>query len=131
MRVPCGASFEFSVRSLAAYTVRRQRPQFHEPVQAVEARRVLIPAGTECGGEVAEARAVYLLDPGAQPGEGLGALVAGELPPAGRWRWLIGAIRTVFLIAADRCEVGETGHEGCDWGSAGRRWRRIRGRGGT
>ena len=73
-----------------------ERPEFHEPVQAVETEWVLVPAGAEGGGEVAEAGAVDLLDPGSQPGKSLFTFVAGELPPPGRWRWLVGAIVTIF-----------------------------------
>jgi len=74
---------------------------------------VLVPAGAE-GGEVPEAGAVDLLDPGSQPGESLFTFVAVELPPPGRWRWLIRVIVTTIPARAGRREFGELGRESGD-----------------
>jgi len=58
-------------------------PQFHEPVEPVEAERVLFPAGAEGGGQVAIAGPVDLLDPGAEAGKRLFTFITFELPPPG------------------------------------------------
>ncbi len=72
---------------------------------------MLVPAGAEGGGEVAEAGAVDLLDPGSEAGESLFTFVAGELPPSGRWRWLIGVIVTTIPARAGRREFDELGRQ--------------------
>ena len=56
-------------------------PEFHEPVESVEAEQVLVPARAEGGGEMAVAGAVDLLDPGAEPAQGFLAFGSVEFPP--------------------------------------------------
>ncbi len=60
------------------------RPQIRQDVQAVQAQVMRAPAGGEGGGQVAVAGAVDLLDPGAQPGDGLLAFGGREFPPGRR-----------------------------------------------
>jgi hypothetical protein len=91
-----------------------QGPQLHEPVEAVEAQCVLVPAGTEGGGEVTIAGAVDLLDPGSQPGETFLAFVAGELPPPGSRCGAIGVAVSTVRVARPRCGFGEAGDQGGD-----------------
>ena len=52
-------------------------PQLGQDVQAVQAQVVGGPAGAQGGGQVAVAGLVDLLDPGAQPGDGLVAVARG------------------------------------------------------
>jgi predicted ATPase len=59
--------------------------------QAVQAQVVGGPAWSERGGQVAVAGPVYLLDPGAQPGEVFPPFVGREFPPGRRRAWLVGA----------------------------------------
>ena len=59
-------------------------PQLGQPVQDVQAQRVLVPAVGQAGGEVAVAGPVDLVDPGAQLGDRLVARGAVELPEPGR-----------------------------------------------
>ena len=62
----------------------QDRPQGGRDVQAVQAQVVGFPAGGQGGGQVAVAGAVDLLDPGAEPGEGFGAVGGREFPPRRR-----------------------------------------------
>ena len=86
----CHSAWLARVEVLAFWLEVEGRPEFHQPVQAVEAEGVLVPAGAEGGGEVAVAGAVDLLDPGAQPVEGLVAFGSVEFPPSRRGRQLVG-----------------------------------------
>ena len=72
----------------------QDRPQGRRDVQGVQAQVVGFPARGEGGGQVAVAGAVDLLDPGAEPGQGFGA-VGGREPPPGRGRVGLVAVSVV------------------------------------
>ena len=68
------------------------RPQLAEPVQGVQAERVLLPAAAQRGREVAVAGPVDLLDPGAEPADGVVAGLAVEPPEPRRRGRLVGRV---------------------------------------
>src|SRR5216684_7387290 len=87
-------------------------PEFHEPVEPVQAQQVLFPAGSEGGGEVPVAGPVDLLDPGTQPHAGFLTVRAAEFPPP---RGGHGLVRLAVLVdALDGRHARELGGEGGD-----------------
>jgi hypothetical protein len=66
-------------RCAADWAEVERGPEFHEPVESVEAKRVLIPARAESCGQVAVARPIDLLDPCAEACEGVFAFVSVKL----------------------------------------------------
>lgn len=68
-------------RGVAVLSEAEDRPEFHEPVEAIQAEGVLDPAWADGFGDVAIAGPVNLLDPGAQSAEGLFTLGPAEFPP--------------------------------------------------
>ena len=85
-------------------------PQVGQDVQAVQAQVVGGPAGAEGGGQVAVAGLVDLLDPGAEPGDGLLAVAGGEFPPGGRRAGLVAA--GILTGGGVGGQAGEQGGEG-------------------
>ena len=77
----------------------QDRPQGGRDVQGVQAQVVGFPAGREGGGQVAVAGAVDLLDPGAEPGQGFGA-VGGREPPPRRGR--VGLVAVGVVVGLGR-----------------------------
>ena len=81
-----------------------QRPELAEPVERVQAQRVLFPAFRECGRDLAVSGPVDLLDPGAEPaGHGVPFPVS-EPPPPRRGDRLVAGLR---VIAARSRRLGE------------------------
>lgn len=111
-------------------------PQLHEPVQPIQAQRMLLPARAERSGEVPVARPVDLLHPGAQPRQCLIPCRSSEFPPARNRHGPVGVILPVTAAAGigygrdPRRERGdlliETIESVEDRGLPGPRWRASR-----
>ena len=69
------------------------------------------PAGRQSGSQVAVSGAVDLPDPGAEPGQGFGAVGGCESPP-GRGRVGLVAVGVVVLLGSRAGELGELAGEG-------------------